>query len=58
MLFLHLVANGNRVMIESGAGIGANFKDKTYSEAGAEVTKDSAKVYSPALLFLKLNHLH
>ncbi|WCO03106.1 alanine dehydrogenase [Psychroserpens ponticola] len=41
-----LVANGNRVMIESGAGKGANFKDKTYSEAGAEVTKDTAKVFS------------
>ncbi|WP_456440965.1 alanine dehydrogenase [Psychroserpens sp.] len=41
-----LVANGNRVMIEAGAGIGANFKDKTYSEAGAEVTKDTAKVFS------------
>jgi alanine dehydrogenase len=33
-------------MIESGAGDGANFKDKNYSEAGAEVTNDSAKVFS------------
>ncbi|MDT0558776.1 alanine dehydrogenase [Ichthyenterobacterium sp. W332] len=41
-----LVANGHRVMIESGAGKGANFKDKNYSEAGAEVTKDTAKVFS------------
>ena len=41
-----LVSNGHRVMIESGAGEGANFKDKNYSEAGAEVTKDTAKVYS------------
>ena len=41
-----LVTNGHRVMIEAGAGEGANFKDKTYSEAGAEVTKDSAKVFS------------
>ncbi|MEM6516659.1 MAG: alanine dehydrogenase [Bacteroidota bacterium] len=41
-----LVSNGHRVMIESGAGDGANFKDKTYSEAGAEVTKDTSKVYS------------
>jgi len=30
----------------SGAGEGANFKDKTYSEAGAEVTNDTAKVFS------------
>jgi len=41
-----LVSNGNRVMIESGAGEGANFKDKSFSEAGAEVTNDTAKVYS------------
>lgn len=41
-----LVSNGHRVMIESGAGEGANFKDKNYSEAGAEVTKDTSKVYS------------
>ncbi len=41
-----LVTNGHRVMIESGAGEGANFKDKNYSEAGAEVTKDTAKVYA------------
>tara|TARA_R110002050_G_scaffold300164_2_gene468006 strand:- start:2382 stop:3581 length:1200 start_codon:yes stop_codon:yes gene_type:complete len=41
-----LTANGHRVLLESGAGEGANFKDKNYSEAGAEVTKDTAKVYS------------
>ena len=41
-----LVSNGHRVMIESGAGEGANFKDKTYSEAGAEITNDAKKVYS------------
>ncbi|REE25803.1 alanine dehydrogenase [Winogradskyella pacifica] len=41
-----LTANGHRVLFESGAGEGANFKDKNYSEAGAEVTKDTAKVYS------------
>ncbi|TXD84148.1 alanine dehydrogenase [Subsaximicrobium wynnwilliamsii] len=41
-----LVANGHRVMLEAGAGKGANFKDKTYSDAGAEVTRDTAKVYS------------
>ena len=41
-----LTANGHRVLFESGAGEGANFKDKSYSEAGAEVTKDTSKVYS------------
>ncbi len=41
-----LVSNGHRVMIEAGAGKGANFRDKTYSDAGAEVTRDTAKVFS------------
>ncbi|WP_299336519.1 alanine dehydrogenase [uncultured Psychroserpens sp.] len=41
-----LVSNGHRVMIESGAGKGANFNDKAYSEAGAEVTNDTKKVFS------------
>ena len=41
-----IVNNGHRVLIESGAGLGANFSDKDYSEAGAEITKDTAKVYS------------
>lgn len=41
-----LLSNGHRVMIESGAGEGAKFSDKDYSEAGAEIEKDIAKVYS------------
>lgn len=45
-----LTANGHRVMVESGAGEGANFKDKNYSDAGAEVTKDTAKVFSCPIL--------
>lgn len=40
-----LVSNGHRVLIESGAGEGANYSDKNFSEAGAEITKDTAKVY-------------
>lgn len=41
-----LVNNGHKVLLESGAGDGANFSDKDYSEAGAEITKDTAKVFS------------
>jgi len=41
-----LLSNGHRVMLESGAGDGAKFTDKDYSEAGAEIVKDTAKVYS------------
>jgi alanine dehydrogenase len=41
-----LISNGHKVLLESGAGEGANFSDKDYSEAGAEITKDTAKVYT------------
>lgn len=41
-----LVNNGHKVLLESGAGDGANFNDKEYSEAGAKISKDKAKVFS------------
>ncbi len=41
-----LINNGHRVLFESGAGKGAKFSDKDYSEAGAEISKDTAKVFS------------
>ena len=45
-----LVNNGHRVLFEAGAGEGANFPDENYSEAGAEITKDTAKVFSCPIL--------
>lgn len=33
-----LTANGHRIVIETGAGDGANFTDKEYSEAGAKIS--------------------
>lgn len=41
-----LVNNGHKVLLESGAGEGAKFSDQEYSEAGAEITPDTAKVYA------------
>ena len=41
-----LLNNGHRVLLESGAGDGAKYNDKDYSEAGAKITKDKAKVFS------------
>lgn len=41
-----LVNNGHRVLLESGAGTDAKFSDRDYSEAGAEITKDTAKVFA------------
>lgn len=41
-----LTFQGHRVMIESGAGESSSYSDKEYADAGAEVTKDTAKVFS------------
>lgn len=45
-----LVYHGHRVMIESGAGESSSYSDKEYSDAGAEVTKDTKKVYGCPIL--------
>lgn len=44
-------SNGHRVLIESKAGKGARYSDKDYSEAGAQITHDTAKVFTcPTIL--------
>lgn len=40
-----VVANGHRVMLEKGAGLEAGFSDANYSEAGAEITGDTQRVF-------------
>lgn len=40
-----ITAHGHRVLIEAGAGEGANFSDLEYTNAGAEVTNDIKKVF-------------
>ena len=40
-----LTSHGHRVMIESGAGESSSYSDKEYSDAGAEVTQDTKKVF-------------
>ena len=40
-----LTYQGHRVMIESGAGLSSSYSDKEYSEAGAEITQDTKKVF-------------
>lgn len=41
-----LTAHGHRVMIEAGAGLSSSYSDKDYSDAGAEITHDTKKVFS------------
>ncbi|CAM4309733.1 alanine dehydrogenase [Zobellia roscoffensis] len=45
-----ITSNGHRVLIESGAGEGANYTDLDYTNAGGEITRDTKKVYSCPLL--------
>lgn len=40
-----LVFHGHKVMIEAGAGESSSYSDKDYSEAGAEITNDTNKVF-------------
>ena len=47
----YLVMNDYKIFIESGAGIGSNFSDLDYSEAGAEIVDSKEKVYKcPVIL--------
>ncbi len=41
-----LTAHGHRILVEKGAGEGSSFTDDQYNEAGAELTSDTAKVFS------------
>ncbi len=45
-----ITAHGHRVLVESGAGEGANFSDLDYTNAGAEITRDTKKVFSCPLI--------
>jgi alanine dehydrogenase len=46
-----LVAHGHRILMEAGAGLTASYTDKEYSDAGAEITHDTKKVFGcPVIL--------
>jgi alanine dehydrogenase len=45
-----LVSNGHRILIETKAGEGAHFKDKDYSEAGAEIIYDPKKIFEAEII--------
>lgn len=49
-----LVQSGHKVVMESGAGLGAYFSDIHYSEAGAEITTNPKVAFSQDLV-LKIN---
>ena len=45
-----LVRNGHEVLLEKGAGEGAKFSDKNYSEAGAKIAYSPEEVYEAELI--------
>jgi alanine dehydrogenase len=45
-----LINNGNRVVIESQAGIASSFTDNEYSEAGAQIAYDKKEVFNADLI--------
>ncbi len=45
-----LVNNGHKVLIESGAGVGANFSDQDYSEQGGLICFDKKEVFNADII--------
>src|SRR6188768_1620713 len=45
-----LTSHGHRVLLESGAGESSSYSDKEYSDAGAEITNDTKKVFACPML--------
>jgi len=49
-----MVAEGGKVVVESGAGTGAYFTDDQYTAAGAQIEGDVAKIFAQADVILKV----
>jgi alanine dehydrogenase len=45
-----IIRNGHEVVVESGAGNNANFTDRAYSEAGAQIAYSAKEVYQADLI--------
>ena len=45
---------GNKVIIESGAGVGSAFTDEEYVIAGAEILAEAADVWAQADMIMKV----
>ena len=41
-----IIANGHEVNIETNAGVGSNYSDKDYSEAGAKIVFDKKEIFN------------
>ncbi|MCT4622052.1 MAG: alanine dehydrogenase [Schleiferiaceae bacterium] len=45
-----LTSNGHEVVIESGAGLGARYTDKDYSDAGAQIAYSTKEVFEKQII--------
>ena len=45
-----IVGYGHKVIIESGAGRGSNYSNEDYAEAGAEITKDTKRIFESQVI--------
>ena len=45
-----LTANGHQFIIETGAGVGANFSDSDYAEAGAKIAQNKKEVFECSMI--------
>lgn len=45
-----LTERGHRVLVETGAGLGINYSDSHYSEAGAEIVTSSTEVFQADII--------
>jgi alanine dehydrogenase len=52
-----LVARGNQVFVEMGAGLSAGFDDEDYAKAGARILPSPEKLYAVANLIVKVKEL-
>ena len=49
-----LVSEGNRVIVETGAGIGSGFTDTDYAAAGASICKTAKEIFDISELIIKV----
>ncbi len=51
---VELIAHGHEVIVETQAGVGIDFKDADYVEAGATIAPDAQRVFADADMIIKV----
>ncbi|MDA1061929.1 MAG: alanine dehydrogenase, partial [Chloroflexi bacterium] len=49
-----IIRSGHAVLVEAGAGVGSNYPDEEYAQAGAELTATPEEVYARAELMCEV----